>query len=103
METTLILGAVTSAESTTTLTVDENGRVEKDSENIMAEALSTTIATGTTLGIAKLNQAVTAKKIQEKSATEYVASLSNEELERALISLELLEEDYSSNLDIKSK
>lgn len=98
MGTTSIIVDTALAYSTTASTLNEDGTTNKKARNKLLGTLGTT---STTTAISKINEEATLRRIHERAACEYVESMDDEQLERALIQLNLLEEEQSKNDDVK--
>lgn len=98
MGTTSILVDSALAYSTTAATLTDDGTVNKKARNRLVGTLVTTSTTST---ISKINEQATLNRIHERAAAEYVESMDDDQLESALIKLNLLEEEQTKNDDIK--
>lgn len=85
----LSLMEVTTTAGTTTYVIDEDRQIDKEH---LKNVGKTSLVTGTTTTVGQVQDRMTEKKIHEKSAAAYVESMSDEELEKALTALNLLEE-----------
>lgn len=103
MTTTLLNGKTTTSAlgGTVTLysTLNDDGSVSREKSTSL---IATTAATGiTALGGYSLNE-YEVKKIYEEYATAYIDSMSDEELQEALVKLDLLEAEMSKKNDMKT-
>lgn len=86
--TSTIIGGVTTSIGTATTTLNEDGTINEANRNSLLK--STVATTATVIGASIVNDH-TLDKIYEKYATAYIESMSDDELEAALIDLDLLE------------
>lgn len=80
---------VTTTAGTTTYVIDEDRKIDKGH---LKNVGKTSLVTSTTTIAGQISEKMTLKRIHERSAAAYVESMSDEELERALTALNLLEE-----------
>ncbi len=84
--------------TTTSTTVDENGKFNLLNNKRL---LGTSIASSASAITANINAELTDRHIHEKSAEAYVESLSDEELEAALIQLGELDNETTNDFTSK--
>lgn len=94
MTTTSLLSSSSSVTATSASTLNKDGTINEDNRNMLLGSTVTT--TATVLGASYLN-AKTIDEIYQKYADAYVESMSDEDLELALVNLDLLEENISEN------
>ena len=96
---TTIMGAAmaggTTAVGTVCTTLNDDGTVN---EKKLKTAIGTAIATGATTLTGNMIQNHDIKKMEEKYATSYVESMTDKELEAALIKMDLLEEEVDTQV-----
>lgn len=90
MNTTTLIGMTGVSASLTNYTVGENGQIDKGRRN---DLIATTITTSATIAVGGTLNDQSMQQIHSKYANAYVESLSDEQLERALQQLNLLEEE----------
>lgn len=99
MDTTMITGAVAITGSAISL----YDRKEKKFNTQNAKNLAITSVAGTATTIAAESiQSHTMEQIHEKYASAYVESMSDAELEQALIKMDLLEAELPESTDVKT-
>ena len=97
--TTIIASTSASTMLTTNATIDNNGNFIKEKRNGFIAATISTTAT------VLINDAIkndNLRRIQTKYSTSYVESLSDEELEKALVKMDLLAAKEESENDVKT-
>ena len=99
MDTTMITGALAITGTGLSLYDKENKSINKNNANSI---LTTTIATGATAAVGASMNAYTMHEIHEKYSSAYVESMSDEELEQALVKMDLLEAEQTIETDVKS-
>jgi len=99
MDTTMITGAV--ALTGTGLSVYDRKNKKIDEDNAKS-ALATTVALTATTIAANTLEATTRQHIHERYSAAYVQSMSDEELEQALIQMDLLVPEEQTETDVKT-
>ena len=102
MTTTTIATGALSTIGVALSAVNEEGNLTEDGKNnILGSTVTTTATTATIIGGTILNNQ-TMDRIYEKYATSYVESMSDEDLESALMQLDLLAAKMDENTNEKS-
>ena len=99
MDTTMITGAVAITGSAISLYDRKNKKIDKDKAKNLA--LTSVALTATTIAADSI-QAHTREQIHERYSSAYVQSMSDEELEQALIKMDLLEATLPEDTDVKT-
>ena len=99
MDTTMVTGALAVTGTGLSLYDVKEKKFRKDNAESM---VTTTIATAATAAIGASLNAHTMNEIHEKYSSAYVESMSDEELEQALIKMDLLEAKQTIETDVKS-